>query len=190
MSTSLERDWDLLQKGTAELKDYLLSQELYWPLNVGPAGSSAGLPQFTLGNLVLCQERLSAVAWPPEKQAELQALNQQVDDLHNQWRVTWSRKAKREYSARFKLWMNYLQDVINESGKRGAGYANEVRWRVILDLLAADIQEPLEMERETISNLDIRLRTITLPGEFLWEPEVEPAFPRGPYWYLYVKFKE
>lgn len=185
MTASLEHDWEFLHKGTADLKEYLLSQELYWPLSTGP-----GTPQFTLGNLLLAQARLSAVAWPPERQAELQALNETVEGLHKQWQVTWSRKAKREYSARYKLWMNYLQEVFAETGRHSAGYASEVRWRAILDLLEPDITEPLEVERQGLASLDGRLRTITHPGPFLWEPEVEPAFPRSSFWYLYIAFKE
>jgi hypothetical protein len=41
-------------------------------------------------------------------------------------------------------------------------------------------------EEAVLAGLDARLRMISTPGGFVWEPEIEKGFPRQDYWYLYL----
>lgn len=189
MAKILERDWAFVREGVESLEQYLLSPELYWPLG-RLAGSGGGATQLTPGNLLLSQKRLNAVDWPPEEQQRLDEANRQIEAVRARWRANWAKKAQREVTARLKLWMDYVHEVGGESGRRSGGYAYEVRWRVILQILNEALDTPMITEEQALANVDSRLRMITEAGEFVWEPEVERGFPREKYWYLYVKFKE
>lgn len=189
MAKILERDWAFVREGVENLEQYLLSPELYWPLG-RLAGSGGGATQLTVGNLVLSQKRLSAVDWPAEEQQRLDEANRQIETVRAHWRANWAKKAQREVTARLKLWMDYVHEVLGETGRRSGGYAYEVRWRVILQLLMDDLDEHMVTEEQALGNLDSRLRSNTTMDGFVWEPEVERGFPQVPFWYLYIKFRE
>lgn len=189
MAANFEQDWAIVREAGGDLEGYLLSQELYWPLNWRPS-SGAPVTQFTLGNLKVSLARLSAVSLTAERQSELEQIKSQVNTVRERWKANWARKAAREISARLKLWGNYTGELISEKGRRGAGYAYEVRWRVIIHLLQSEITVPMMQEEQALAALDAGLRSITTAGPFVWEDEVQPAFPESTYWYLYRKIRE
>ena len=190
MAALLQQDWNVLREGIDDLERFLLAPELYWQLTRGRTGPHGNV-QFSLGTLELSIARLSAVAWPAEQMAELDDLLTKVQTVRKQWQVNWARKAEREYSARLRLWQDALLEVLSDQRGRAGGYAFEARWRSMLELLESNAgSQPKAVEREALSMLDSRLRAVTRPGPFLWEPEVELAFPARTFWYLYVTFPE
>lgn len=190
MAKLLERDWAFVREADAALEDYLLSPELFWPLSGAQPGNSAlGMLQFTLGNLCLSLEKLSAVEWPEMEQADLAAMRAHIEAVRNRWRANWSKKAAQEYQTRLKQWASYLQDLSGEQGSV-SGYAYQARLRAIIDMLKRDIvREPDDIPTSNLIGLDQRLRALSQPAEFVWEPEVQSAFPAGEYWYLYISIK-
>ncbi len=178
MSTQ-EKDQTYFQSGVQELSDYLLSKELYWPL-------SSSLPRLTIGGLLLAQKRLEAraVSVSPAAQADFLDLESQLDAVRTKWRAAWERKAAREVRARYDLWENYLADYRAAPERYGVDYPQEVRWRAMLHLLLAELPTP-PAEGTALTSLDAALRAAFVPGEFVWETDLENGFPRDEYWFLY-----
>lgn len=188
MAQLLQQDWHVLREGSEDLERFVLAQDLYWPLTRSVGGPHA-LTQFSLGTLALSARRLSAVRWPPEQQAELDRLLAGIASVQKQWQVNWARKAGHEYSARLRLWQDALVEMLSDQLGGIGGYASNARWRAMLHLLEHQSgAQPQAVELEALAMLDSRLRAVTRPGPFLWEPEVETAFPANPFWYLYVTF--
>lgn len=184
-----ENDWEFLRAALPDLRDYILSADVYWTLQ--PAGRSAAgarLPRLTLGNLLLSQARLSAVNLDGQRRDELEQVTREIGRLREEWRSNWSLKAGREFSSRLNLWQQYVRDLRGDPRQHAAGYASEVRSRAILRLLRAEMLEGVPAsEEEMLAMVDQILRGLAQPGPFVWEPEVAGAFPQQEFWFLYVK---
>ncbi len=183
---SAEQDRLFVETAIAEMEAYLLSRELFWPLSAGTARYS--LPRLTIGGLLLALTRLRARAISPSAQADLQQLEQRVYVGRTRWHVAWEEKARREFGARLNLWRGFLNDYRREPEKNAGFYPHEVRWRVMLHLLRAELTDPLP-EAAAVDDLDGVLRAHFLPGEFVWEPELAAGFPKSEYWYLYGRLR-
>jgi len=187
-----EKDYAFFQAGVRELADYLLSGELFWQLSV----READLPRLTIGGLLLARARLRVRLIAPAAQADLTALEVQMEAIRSKWRSAWERKAGREVHARLDLWRNYLADYGRElpyhfyqSPERHAdAYPQEVRWRVMLQLLSGEFSSP-PPELEALPGLDAMVKSYWLPGEFVWEADLMTGFPQQDYWFLYGKLK-
>jgi len=177
----VEKDRLFLQAGIQELPDYLLAGELYWPL-------SANLPRLTVGGLLLAMVRLRARSASGAEQAALTVLQQQIQATRTRWRAAWENKAGREMRARLGLWQNYLADYRHSPEQYADAYPQEVRWRSMLHLLMAELPAS-PPEAAAVLQLDSLLKACLLPGEFIWETDLMPAFPRREYWFLYGKLK-
>ena len=167
----LDADLRFLKEASAQLQDYLLSNELYWPL-------SASLPRLTPGALLLIQVRCQ-VSQPLESRN----YSDQVEVIRIKWRAAWEKKALREISNRLRLWSEYLSDFVKSPDQSLESYRTEVRGRVILQLLLAD--QPDLPEKKALADLDIVLQKYLIAGDFIWESESQPAFPQSEYWFLY-----
>ncbi len=189
---AFESDWIFLRAALPELQAYLLSQDIYRPLNL-PARSPYGvhLPQLTIGTLLLSLARLSALELNSEQRAELDDIVRQVEAVRNEWRAAWGRKAAREYSSRLNLWSQYVRDLQVDLRANAAFYPNEARHRAILRLLVPEMLEGIPQDEvEQINELDEILRRLSQPGPFIWESEVESAFPWDGFWFLHVVIRK
>jgi len=182
---TIEQDRIFFQRGIAELSDYLLSGELYWTLSP-PRG--ACLSRLTIGGLLLSRLRLWARAVSPVEQVRLERLDRQLEAIRSRWRVAWEQKVSREIRARLDLWRNYLMDYRQSPEVHADEYLQEVRWRVILNLLFAELPVP-SAETEALAGLDQLLQTSFLPGGFIWEKDLMSGFPQQAYWFLYGRLK-
>jgi hypothetical protein len=188
---ALENDWIFLQVAEPGLRDYLLSRDLYRPMLLPPrAPRNTQIPQLTIGSLLLSQARLSTGTLDPAQEAEFAGLNQRIAQVRSEWRSHWSQKAAQEYASRLHLWDQYLRDLRADRRANATAYPTHVRQRAILHLLAPEILEGVsEVETARMNSLDGILRGSTQPGAFVWESEVERAFPRDGFWFLYVRIK-
>lgn len=177
-----QTEMDFVRDSLPELEPYLLSQEIFWPLG----GSQ---PRLTLGGLRLSMRRLRARAASPADQTTLSRLAAQVDVVHTRWRTAWEQKAARELRTRQTLWQNYLGDYRLNPENYADAYRHEVRLRVIMDLLLADLPAPAPETQALLQTLDEQLRASFIPGEFIWENDLEPEFPQPSHWYLYGTLK-
>ncbi len=183
----LARDWAFIRAAVENLQDYLLSAELYWPLFVHPKENITGnLLQLTLGNLILTQARLEGYSWAGSQVNELEEANRKIAQTKEKWKTAWTKKAIQEIPARIKLWRNYVEELCDQPHAKAANYPFQVRWRTALYFLDQEIAGKIEMDQSAVKDLDLRLKRITQPANFVWEAEIAPAFPKETFWFLYV----
>jgi hypothetical protein len=182
MPTAL-KDREFLRAGVAELEDYLRSDELFWPLD-----GNVDFPRLTVGGLLLALKRLNGWNVPAHERVELDSLENLINTSRSKWRTAWEKKATREVHARFDLWKNYLADYRQSPDGNAPDYPQQVRERAQLDLLASALSVP-PVDLLALKDLDRFLRQALLPGAFVWEAELVPAFPAEEFWYLYGKLK-
>lgn len=180
-------DLRYLQAGLAELKAYLLSDELFWPVNASSEVGEPPYPKLTPANLLYYRARLHA--WPEENALGRTAVEANLDALIQQWRSHWQAKLEREFSSRLRQWIHYVNEVAEKPQAQAPFYASEVRLRVLLGLLAAALGGELPPEGNLLAAADTRLRASFVPGAFVWEPELQAAFPQPAYWFLYGGLK-
>jgi hypothetical protein len=187
---SIEYDLNYLQAGLADLEGYLLSNELYWSIDAGAPAGESPYPRMTLGNLFLAATRLSGRRLSTAERAQLEHLNKSMHAIRQHWLVAWGQKSSREFSARLRLWRDFLDEYRNHPGENLDRYAYEVTRRVILHLLSSEAQDVPEEETDLLNGMDNLLRAAFLPGRFVWNEKLKNSFPENPYWYLYGTLKE
>ena len=175
---SIENDLDHLREGVDQLKDYLLSDELFWPM-----GGRQALA-LTPGNLLLAQARLQARPLNAVQKNAFIDLRAKLQELKDAWRTAWEKKAAREYTARLRQWGHVLEELAKDPD--AVNYMNEVRVRALLELLAHEVPGD-RAAKAPLEHLDTRLRQIFQEGDFVWEAEAQPGFSQEQYWFLYRK---
>lgn len=180
----MNSDWLFLQAAVSEMEEYLHSQVIHWPLsNNKPRLQGGALPKLTIGNLCLARTRLSGSS--SEKQIqEFDKIIEKIDAIRNRWRVNWGRKAEAEYRERLRLWKVFIEDELTQ--ERGTSdYRNQVRLRVILELLDEEILAENLVHKTQLQILDEQVLSLTTPCEFIWDEKYQPGFPPGKFWFLY-----
>jgi hypothetical protein len=162
--SSLDQDLQYLDAGLGELEDYLLSKDLYRTLS-----ASSSLPRLTLGGLLLARQRLGPRA---------DSYAARIEAVRSKWRAAWDAKASREVRARSDLWKNYIMDYQDSPASYSSEYKQQVRHRAMLTLLGSDTDP-----------FDDYVRSVFAAGDFIWEKECAPNFPRSAFWFLYGKIK-
>jgi hypothetical protein len=182
--TDAGRELGLLRSIAADLDTYLKSDVVFWSLT--DAGSFRHhYPQLTLGGLLLTQARLAALAnrLDPAQQTEWAQTRQAIHASRARWRANWLRKAGREIETRVNSWARAVRDL------SAAEYPAAVQSRLMLALLLDDVGgEPvpgLEQQQARLATLDTLLRHKLKAGRFALDPDLQPAFPPEPYWFLY-----
>jgi uncharacterized protein YukE len=189
MEKALESDWKYYQAAVDDLEDFILAPQDSWPLSgaarrAGPRDTG----RLTIGNLLLARARLAALAEDSSHHEALKTANDQIQQVRERWRANWARKAEKEFQNRLNLWNTYVNELLDDNARHISGYPDAVRWRVILELLLDEADRIDPGARAALNGLDRRLRVAGKDGPFVWEPEVEPAFPKEQFWYLYLSF--
>ncbi len=182
---SIEYDLRYLQAGQSELKEYLLSTKLYWPLGERAGAGELPYPHLTLDNLLFARARLQANSLFGEQQDRLARIERQFEQACNQWRSACEQKARHCFQARTTQWRNFLNECQEDPEANANRYANEVRSRVKLHLLVNFFKNRDCRSEELLNDLDRALRNSFVPGAFVWEIELAAGFRETEYWYLY-----
>ncbi|MBX3055059.1 MAG: hypothetical protein KF770_01180 [Anaerolineae bacterium] len=181
----VHEDLDVLAAMAAEMDDYLKSDVLYWPMVHGD------MPRLTLGGYLMRQHRLQYLAdmlneaerekWDTAVHQFQAALAEKV--------VRTEQRAHEELGVRARQWGTYLNDVQRERAVAAVNYETAVENRVMAAALVHFLQTaPYELEAGAVPNLemlDAGLRPYWQPGEFVWPPAWEKAYPQAEYWWLY-----
>ena len=179
-----------LQAGLREAERYLLSNELFWPLNIASAVGEPGYPNLTLGVLLLYSTYGRALAGAGSQDAVFGRIENEIDAVRTRWQVAWEKKAAWEYESRLRQWGNVLKEIRIDPEDNIPYYSYEIRWRVIVHLLQAEIREIGPALQEHLDSLDLLLRALFAPGDFVWRPELAASFPVTDFWYLWGVLKE
>lgn len=182
---SASYDLAYLQAGVAALEAYLLSGEVYWPLDALPPAGAPAFPRLTLGGVLLAHQRLSARPGSPQGDSTWREVEATLETTRQRWTVAWQNKAQREFSARLRLWQAFMNEFRAHPREHLDRYPYEVRRRAMLELLGRETREIASTERELLGALDQLLEALFVRGGFVWEAEDAAAFPEKPYWYLW-----
>jgi len=181
---------EYLKAGMGLLESYLLSQDVYWTLQASPPPGGPAYPSLTLGGLLLAHARLDSTELSGELRARRDHIRQEFEAMQAHWRVAWEKKAVREFHARLNLWRDYLEEYRSNPKSNAGRYAYEVSRRVMLHLLQPFAGDAPQAEKVMLRGLDSLLRSVFLPGWFIWENWLESAFPAQLYWYLYGSLRD
>jgi hypothetical protein len=167
----MANDQRFLTDAIPQLKDYLLTNDVYW--------ATGGDMQLTLGNLLMAEANLKA-------EGKLSAEDSKaIASVKKEWGTAWKKKAEREFAARLRQWHHYVGELSDDPDRHGAYYRNEVRARALLELLA----EEAPGVSGQLSAADSMLKALTESADFIWDDELKGAYPKGKYWFLYAKVK-
>jgi hypothetical protein len=173
------------EAGLDVLKDYLLSEEMFWPLSVHPPSGEPPYPRFTLGGLLLSLKRLSAYHKSSTQEEQLNRVNLRLDFIRSQWRAAWEKKAGYNFNTRLHMWREFIEEYRNSPQENADRYPYEVRLRVMLHLLQGQSGRLETSTLDLLKALDIFLKATLARGSFVWEAELQNGFPVSDYWYLY-----
>ena len=180
-------DYDLryIQAGLEVLSNYLLSDEVFWPLSVISSVGEPDYPQLTLGGLLLCRARLVAYHKSHDQTVQVNQLNSKLDLIRSKWRVAWENKAVHSYSVRLRMWRDFIEEYKSSPQDNTDRYSYEVRLRAMLTLLKSKSGRQNQAEVDLLSGLDAYLKSVLVVDGFIWESDIQTGFPANVYWYLY-----
>ena len=181
-----DSDLAALRAFLADFEAYLKSDVAFWPM-----GGRAHMPALTLGGLLFVRRRLSArqAHLDPASLTEYTALDREADSLFARWPVNIEKKAVKEISSRLNVWASALDECTDSPAACAENYSASITNRVYLAMLLPIVEKvaAAEAHRSRLALLDRRLRNIIISGEFVWDAELAPAFPREEFWFLYGK---
>lgn len=177
-------EFRFLQAGAEILEDFLLSPDVYWPIGIQAPSGETPYPQLSLGCLALAQTRAQVKAQSQPEKVQYERVLAEIQAVHEKWRVAWGNKAANECRSRLTQWRNFLEDYREKPAADYDRFAYEVTRRVVLQLLSADAALS-SIEQELISGLDGLLDSLLVRGEFIWEADLQTAFPEQTFWFLY-----
>lgn len=181
-----EYNLNYVREGVTGLKNYLLSEALFWPIHLSAPTSHAPYPKLTIGNLLFYQKRTEACQPVSGADPQFSKLEDELQIIANKWRSAWEEKAEKEFRSRQRQWQIFLTEIRKGDASPAGNYKTEAKLRVLLALLSEEISVNTAVEFQLY---DQALRSKFIAGEFLWEQEYSSAFPSGKYWYLYGKLK-
>lgn len=165
-----------LRAALEQLKDYLLSNEIFWNLGMDP--------QLTLGNLLLAEAQVKAAdGLSAAESGERKKLLAEVAKHKKEWRTAWETKAQKEYGSRLRQWSQYLGDLSESPNRHGAQYKTEARIRTLLELLSDEVAG----KSAELKQFDQKLKEFVADSDFIWGEDSKAAFPKSKYWFLYAK---
>jgi hypothetical protein len=187
----LERDLAIAESSAADLKDYLLSDQVFWSLSTrGPARNP--FPKGTLGGLLFRLAMLDALpgALTPDQWERLEAARTTADGMLRQWGVQAEDKAKHEAASRTRTWKQFLDEASLEPPRFQAEYEHQVEGRVCIASLMAFAGRAIEgATRDLLTAADKRLLQISSDDAFVWDEVTQPAFPEDRYPWLYLRLR-
>ena len=187
LNMSLDSDLATLRAFLAEIELYLKSDVIYWPMGGQVFGQQ--MPALTLGGLLFVRRTLSARRnqLVPTQTIEFDQLDQQAEAFFGRWPANIEKKALKEISSRLNVWAAALDECNESPAACIENYHTTVNSRVYLALLMPLVARLGEADkfRARLAVLDSQLRNMLIPGNFIWDAALAPAFSREEFWFLY-----
>lgn len=157
-----------------KLKNYLLSDSLFAMYEFGAAPNKKPLPNITIGNIFFAL-----------RQIENSDIGIKIQNELNHWKVAVEKKGTKEIEFRLRqltqLYIEWMEDPILSNQQ----YNYEIRIRAMIELLLNKFGN--EQHNSIINLFDQKLKTLTLPGDFVWADKYKPFFQKPDFWFLYQK---
>jgi hypothetical protein len=181
-------DLQIAEALTAELEEYLLKNDLYRTVIIRIPGHDQSL-QMTGGDLLTRLHRLQSVRdqLSPAWQQRLDTVDQQARATSYSLRTRFHERLQRELKTRLDSLKWFLDDCASEPLRCRAEFPFEMRNRQRIEEILKELGTDASADLTAgVRAVDQRLRLITYPTDFTWDARLQTAFPRTPYWYLYV----
>ncbi|MBN1316842.1 MAG: hypothetical protein JXA42_15290 [Anaerolineales bacterium] len=187
---NLDYDLAVVEAMIAELENYLKSDVLYWQLS--PASQiSPPPPMLTIGGCLFRIHRLQNLPemLMDDRKIRLQGVAAEYQEIVTNWAAHVVKKIQRETNARLNSWNWFVEDCNARKTSCIQYYPTEAELRTLIHLLLkeGDRFGEVEKEKETLAGMDTRFRRWFQPGVFVWRAELEPAYPKSEFWWLYGK---
>jgi hypothetical protein len=184
---SVKYDLGYLRAALEILDTYLLSEDLFWPLNSEAPIGETMFPRLTIGGILLSMARLQARPILPYQSSQFQNLVVALDHYRSDMRVAWERKSRREFISRLDQWKHYINELSMNPDENIPFYGSEVRLRLLLDLLEDEITPVDDIYVTSLLQMDKILQAVFIKGGFIWDSVLSPGFNQEKYWYLWGK---
>ena len=171
------------------LEDYIIKEEVYRTVITSTPGGDRNL-QMTGGDLLARLYRLQQQrdSLTDAQRNQLDALQASSDAIIKSLRTRFRGLAEREIKTRLNSIVWFLDDCASDQKRCRTEFPFEIRNRQRVEELlkefdAGGIDEKLAT---MLKSVDQRIRMSTRASEFVWDEQLQEAFPKSPYWYLYV----
>ncbi|MAS37036.1 MAG: hypothetical protein CL610_23755 [Anaerolineaceae bacterium] len=188
---SIDQDLSEAETMVDGLETYLKGSELY--TSVGGGFLAFGnQPTMTVGVLLMRLRRLHILeAQLNQQQREkLGSINHRHAQIRDEWRAHYEKKLLREAKSRLDSIRQYFADVNQNREAINIYQPEQFRRTVVQDVLGAmkDMRILSAELDQKVAAVDAQLRVLANERTaFLWDPQLEPAYPEKDYWWLYRK---
>jgi hypothetical protein len=188
---SVDQDLREAEAMTKGLANYLKGDTLYASTG-GGVFSFGKMPALTVGALLMRLRRLGVLRMQlnTEQREQLAELNRKHEEIRDEFRAHYEKKMLWEANSRLDAMRPYFTEAVTPDGAT-INYPAEVLRRTIVQevLVAMDELRIQSAELDTkVRQIDSQLSGIaTERTEFLWDAQLEPAYPQKDYWWLYRK---
>ena len=167
---------------------FIQSDIVFWQLSK-PGPFLNRYPKLTVAGILFCVRKLTMVECETEHkiQDEKNRLVERLCDHLSRWHANVERKALIETLGRLRSWEIYIDECLEDASDCSQHYLEEVYGRVYIQLLLDILGDTKELKdiRIRINKCDDNLYRMFNSGRFIWEKDLQIAFPPKEQWYLY-----
>ena len=180
----IEYDLQIAEAMAEEIPRYLQYDGLFYPL------SQADYPRLTLGNYLLRQHRLVALADQLDEEIVVRINNittQFQTSIHDHV-ISVEQHANQELQTRVNQWDTYLTELSDSPEEYEAYYSTHATDRTILEVIFEFMKPPYRPDlraKKELELLDYVLHGKWDDGTFIWPEIWQYAYPSDQYWWLY-----
>lgn len=187
---SVAQDLKETQAFIDSLEGYLQQDQLYG--SVGGGFFTGGrMPALTVGSLAMRLRRLQALEGllTAEQRMQLDGLRKKHEAIRKQWYAHYKAKLEKEIKSRLDAMRPFFEEAQTDPQLAAKVYGPEVVRRTIAEeaiMALADMNEDVGDLTRKARAADAALRRYVQPSEFVWASQLEPAYPRDRFWWMYV----
>ena len=167
---------------------FIQSDIVFWQLSK-PGPFLNRYPKLTVAGILFCVRKLTMVECETEHkiQDEKNRLVERLCDHLSRWHANVERKALIETLGRLRSWEIYIDECLEDASDCSQHYLEEVYGRVYIQLLLEIMGDTKEINdiRNRINKCDNNLYRMFTSGQFIWDKDLQVAFPPKEQWYLY-----
>lgn len=171
------------------LEEYIIKDEVYRTVITSTPGGDRNL-QMTGGDLLARLYRLQQQrdSLTDAQRNQLEQLQSSSDEIIKSLRTRFRALAEREIKTRLNSISWFLDDCAGDQKRCRTEFPFEIRNRQrVEELLKIFDADGLDEKLATmLKSIDQRIRMTTRASGFVWDEKIQDAFPKSPYWYLYV----